>query len=485
MSAPDIRADVSVNELFSDHMVVQRDMPVPIWGTAEPGESVTLTLGASSAVLKADTEGKWLGWLGALAAGGPFTLVIEGKNRIVIDDVFVGEVWLCSGQSNMQMAVRQCRDSAQEIAAAQFPQIREFQAPRRRADAPQTRFTGGRWSVCSPETVGSFTGVGYFFARELHRVQKVPVGLIHAAWGGTTCEAWMPDEFMRDDPEFKPIYARWDARIQEYLSKTPAEREKKPATQPVKFPDDPRLHQNRPAVLFNRMIHPAVPYAIRGVLWYQGEANVDRAYQYRRLFPTLITAWRRYWKRDNLPFLFVQLSNYENTQKAPYESELAELREAQAAALSLPAAAMVVATDIGDGKECHAPNKQEISRRLWLAALALAYGEKTTFKGPTFASHQVDANRVRIRFSHVEGGLVAKGAELKGFAVAGADRRFIPATARIDGEAVIVESDGVNVPVAVRYNWADSPDGNLYNSAGLPAPPFRTDHWPGLTANAR
>ncbi len=476
---------VTLNELFTDHMVLQRDMPLPVWGTAAPGEPITITLGSTTVQTAAGADGRWQVRLPAQPAGGPLTLAISGENRIVVQDMLVGEVWLCSGQSNMQMDVRQCLNAAQEVAGAHHPRIRQIEIPRKPADQPQAAFGGGRWEVCSPATVGEFTGVGYFFARELEAKLGVPIGLINAAWGGTPVEAWTPAELIAQQPEAQPIYARWQRLIKEYLAKPEAERNKPPSTQPVKFPDDPRLHQNRPCVLFNRMIRPAIPFAIRGAIWYQGETNVPRATQYRTLFPLLIRGWRSAWSQGDLPFLFVQLSNYEAGQRELGASALAELRESQTLVLSLPATAMTVAADLGDGKDCHPLNKQEVARRLSLAARALAYGETIAYSGPLYDTMAVEGVAIRIRFKHAEGLTARDHLPLKGFLMAGEDRRFVEAQATVERDTVRVRSDQVARPVAVRYAWADAPDGNLVNGAGLPASPFRTDAWPGITASEK
>jgi len=480
------RAEVAVNQLFGDYMVVQRDMPIPVYGSATPGEEVTVRLGDREARTQADASRRWLVKLDQLPAGGPLTLRITGTNTVVINDVWVGEVWLCSGQSNMQMDVKQCKEAEREIAAANYPRIRQIEVPRRRADEPQVVFTGGQWDICSPATVGDFTAVGYYFGRELHRRLGVPIGLINAAWGGTPVEAWIPGEVMQADPDYQPIYDRWRKQIDEYLAKPESERRMPPSTRPVHFPDDPRLNQNRPSVLYNRMIHPAVPYAIRGAIWYQGESNVSRAYQYRKLFPALIRGWRERWGQGDFPFFFVQLSNYEAGRKESRGSALAELREAQLMALNVPNTAMAVAIDVGDGRDCHPFDKREIGRRLSLAARALTYGEKISYSGPLYASMKVEDGRIRVCFQHADDGLVAKdGGPLRGFSIAGQDREFVPAQARIEGDTVVASSEQVTQPVAVRYAWADSPECNLHNGAGLPASPFRTDDWPGITKDAR
>lgn len=510
-------ADVAVSGLFSDHMVLQRDMPLPVWGSARPGEEVAVTLANRKGAAKADAAGRWRVTLESLPAGGPLVLTITGRNTLAIKDVLVGEVWVCSGQSNMAFAVPRAVNGKEEAAQAAYPKIRLLKVARRPADEPGDD-VGGHWQICSPDAVADFSAVGYFFGRDLEKSLNVPIGLIDSSVGGTPAESWTPRPVLEADPALKVVFDNWQKRI---AAAEAAERkqaagstERRQATRPagrratrsVTTRPAPgqagtrarsgvarpaytaaqlRRSSQRPAVLYNAMIHPLVPYAIRGVIWYQGEANTGRAYQYRKLFPAMIESWRRAWGQGGFPFLFVQLAGCQRGQKAPYESAWAELREAQTMTLSLPKTGMAVITDVSEANNIHPANKQEVGKRLALAARAVAYGQKIAYSGPLYDSMSVEGDKIRIKFKHAEGGLEARGGPLKGFAVAGDDRKFVEATATIDGEAVLVGSDKVDRLAAVRFGWADVPDGNLYNKAGLPASPFRTDDWPGVTALAK
>lgn len=448
------RADVRLPSVLGDHVVLQRDIPLPIWGTADPHEDVTVTLAEKTFSTRADEQGHWRLFLEPSPMGGPYELLVQGKNTVVLRDVLVGEVWVCSGQSNMQWPVEWSLNASEEIARADYPAIRLFTVPPTIAEKPLLD-AGGTWRKCSPQSVASFSAVGYFFGRALHRELGVPVGLINASWGGTTAEAWTSLSALRTNPDFAPILSR------------------------VHADDDP----NKPSVLFNGMICPLLPLGIRGVIWYQGESNVGRAYQYRTLFPTLIADWRRAWGQGDFPFLFVQLANFGEPQTLPGDSDWAELREAQLMALSVPKTAMASAIDLGEAFDIHPKNKQDVGERLALCALATVFGRDGEYSGPLYAGMSLEGNAIRLRFEHVDGGLVAKGSEtLEGFAVAGADRRWFWADARIEGETVMVSSAFVSHPVAVRYGWHHNPKGNLYNRVGLPASPFRTDDWDGVTA---
>jgi sialate O-acetylesterase len=410
-----------------------------------------------------------------------------------------GEVWVCSGQSNMAMQVQSSNDSKEEIAAADYPNIRLFTVSRKVAQKPLNDCQGS-WSQCSPETVPSFSAVGYFFGRKLHQELNVPIGLIHTSWGGTPAEAWTRIELLKANPDFEPILARHAERLanfprakREYSEKLEqwkqaAEKAKVEGKNPPRRPRAPLGPDNphSPAGLYNGMIAPLIPYGIQGAIWYQGESNASRAYQYRRLFPTMITNWRKDWRQGNFPFLFVQLANFMDTKPDPGESAWAELREAQTMTLSLPNTGMATIIDIGEAKDIHPKNKQDVGKRLALWALAETYNNDIVYSGPLYKSMKIEGGRIRLSFDHVGGGLVSRGDEiLKGFAVAGADREFVWADAEIDGNTIVVGSDKVAEPVAVRYGWADNPVCNLYNKEGLPAGPFRTDGWPGVTADAR
>ena len=488
-------ADVRLPALFSDHMVIQQEIKVPVWGWADPGEKVIVEIEDYKAEATASAEGKWKVRIGPLTAGGPFNLVVSGKNKINITNVLVGEVWVCSGQSNMAMEVRSCLDADREISEAKHPMIRHFQVKRTKAAEPLEDLAPvvnskamwlNTWEVCDPSTAGHFSGTAYFFARNLYEKRKIPVGIIHASWGGTTAEAWTPRDTLDNDPALKKILEDWpvynddEEWLKEEYEKFVREVEKarlEGRTAPLYF--------NQPSVLYNGMIAPVVPYGMRGVIWYQGESNAYRACQYRELFPAMIKQWRRQWEQGDFPFLFVQLANYH------FEPPVfPELREAQSMTLKLPQTAMAVTIDIGDSTDIHPKNKQEVGRRLALAARKIAYGEDILFSGPVYKKMFIEGPKCWLLFDHVGDGLMPKGGgALLGFSVAGTDRKFLKARARIDGDQIIVWNDEIDQPVAVRYAWANHPVAcNLYNQSRgnpyLPASPFRTDNWPEISCSA-
>lgn len=639
LALPVAQADVRPHPLFTDNAVLQQGTDIPVWGWADTGEAVTVSIGGSSASTVA-RDGRWMVRLRPIAAPGPHTLTMKGRNTVVAQNVLVGDVWVCGGQSNMerQLGPREGQkpivDWEKEAASATYPQIRHFLVAQARALTPQTTVQGS-WVVCSPETVKDFSAVGYFFARQLHKARKVPVGLIHSSWGGTPAEAWMSSDGLRGQPDFadalgelalltsKPAEAgeifrknlrawfrefdpgsnesmafsaatldlanwtpvnlpsmweaaglpgfdgvvwfrtefdlpeNWQGEAIEMhlgaiddldttwingveLGSTAGWRTPRVYTLPAHLlrpgrntiavrvldtggggglwggDDAMRLQPVRkapqalslagpwwrkasvnlnavprrppadytttpaaPTVLYNGMIAPLLPYAIRGVIFYQGEANNDRAAQYRRLFPALIADWRRVWDRGELPFLFVQI--------APYKDMRPELREAQLLTwLNTPKTAMVVTLDCGDAEDIHPANKAPVGARLALAARAVAYDEKIDFSGPVLENLSTDHDRAWLTFTHRGGGLACAdgGTQLKGFTIAGKDGVFHPALAGIKGDRVLVWSEAVREPVAVRYAWANAPAGNLINRAGLPASPFRTDVPPEAAAPA-
>jgi sialate O-acetylesterase len=624
------QADITLNPLFTDNAVLQQGVKVPIWGTATPGERVTVAFAGQTVSTTTDTSGKWLVHLAPLKTGEPRTLTISGRNQIVLTNILVGEVWICSGQSNMERQLgpragqQAITDWKKEAAAANYPEIRQFLVAQTKAFTPATTVSGS-WVVCSPETVTNFTAVGYFFGRDLYQARRVPIGLIHSSWGGTVAEAWMSEAGLSQLPDFaKPVaemkqlaadpaeaerktVARqnvWYARVDTGLRANPpwsAVDLDTSSWKTMKLPtfwenagypnfdglfwfrrtfdlpenwdgsdgelhlgavDDndttwvngvevgatigytvPRIYRvpgsglkptnnviavrvldtggngglwggsdpmmrllvkageltncipltgewlcrqgvsladagwpptdytqspNAPTVLYNGMIAPLLPYAMRGVIWYQGESNVGREQQYRALFPAMIADWRQAWGEGDFPFLFVQI--------APYSGNTPGIREAQFLTLQRsPNTAMAVITDGGDANDIHPPHKQPVGARLALAARALAYGEHIEYSGPLYQSMKIKGNRVILNFTHIGGGLVAKGGELKGFILAGADGKFVPAQAEIHGRTVVVTSDQVAKPVAVRYGWANVPEVNLFNLDGLPASPFQSD----------
>ncbi|MEX2174893.1 MAG: sialate O-acetylesterase [Pirellulaceae bacterium] len=462
-------ADVKLPHIFGDHMVLQQKTEAPVWGWADADEEVTVTLGEAKATTKAGADGKWMLKLATPAAGGPFWLNVKGKNSITLVDVMVGEVWVASGQSNMEWAVKQSANAAEEIKNSDLPAIRMIKVGRNPTDKPRDDFAfvenGSKlsgWAVCRPETSPEFSAVGLFFARKLNADLGVPVGIISSNWGGTIAEAWMTRETLESDPElYGPILERG--------------KEFKPG------------NPNQPAVLYNSMIHPLLPYAIRGAIWYQGESNVNRAEQYARLFPAMIADWRKSWGQGDFPFLFVQLAPYAyNRDKNT--GQLAELWEAQLKTLAAsPNTGMAVTTDIATTDDIHPPNKQDVGLRLALWALATTYGKTDLiYSGPLYESQAIEENKIRIHFKHAAGGLAAHGEKpLSHFQIAGEDQQFVAATAEIDGETLVVSSPDVAKPVAVRFGWEDTAEPNLFNEAGLPASPFRTDSFPMVTAGKK
>jgi sialate O-acetylesterase len=502
LTASPVLAEIKLPALFGDNMVLESNAKDPVWGTADPGEQVTVSVADQKATATADGEGRWRVELAPLKPGGPFEMTIAGKNTLTLHNVVVGEVWICSGQSNMEMAVGNSprawggvMNSAQEIASGNFPMIRHFAVKKTVAGQPQSDVEG-QWVVASPQTVGEFTAVGYFFGRELHKVLGVPIGLIHTSWGGTPAEAWTRTSTLAAEPELATIANDWAKKLADFPKQLEKFRQDldqwdqtsrqneaagKVAPSPPRLPDDPRSSSWRAGGLFNGMIAPLIPYRIAGAIWYQGESNADRAHQYRKLFSTMIQDWRRAWDQGDFPFLFVQLANF--IQDYAPNTSWPELREAQFMAWSLPNAGMATAVDIGEPYDIHPKNKQEVGRRLALAAQAIAYGKDVVYAGPIYGSMNTEGAAIRVTFKHVSGGLVAKRGvgSLKGFEIAGEDRKFVSAEAAISGKTVVVRSAQVPHPVAVRYAWTDNPECSLYGKSGLPALPFRTDTWPGVT----
>ncbi|MBN2180890.1 MAG: hypothetical protein JW715_03165 [Sedimentisphaerales bacterium] len=623
--------------LFSDHMVLQQKLNCPVWGWAGDGTPVTVEINGQKVKTTA-RDGRWQVRLPALEAGGPYTLTVRTPGRTIeLKDVLVGEVWVCSGQSNMEWPVETSNNAQAEIAAAKYPNMRLFTVEKATSSEPLQDVTG-HWVLCTPETVGDFSAVGYFFGRDLLKSGIKPVGLIDTTWGGTPAEAWTSTEALKSNQEFAPILARdadskriqaqllekygaklmtderntdvimadttalkkgWakvDADLSEwetmelpilwenaglsldgvvwfrreitipqawagrdltlklstiddidltyfngtqigrtffdtptpwmapriytvpgnlvragknviavrvldnqggggiYPSNTPMQIGPGDGANPIDLsgPWNYRIErimalgsgqQNSPARLYNAMLAPLVPYGIKGAIWYQGESNADRAYQYRKLFAAMIRDWRRAWNIGDFPFYFVQLANYMQRKAEPENSAWAELREAQQMTLSLPHTGMAVIIDVGNPNDIHPRDKQTVGKRLALIAQAKDYGRNVEYSGPVYSSMAVEDGRIRLNFEHADSGLVAKDGPLTGFAIAGADRKFHWADASIEGKTIVVKSDKVAVPVAVRYAWADNPACNLYNGAGLPASPFRTDNWPGITVN--
>ncbi len=489
-------ANVRLPSLVGEGMVLQQGPTARVWGWADAGEPVKVTMAGASVTTKACPGGKWSVDLPLPPAGGPYTVTIAGYNTIVLRDVLVGEVWVCSGQSNMAWPVERVDNAEAEIALANYPGIRLFSVPRLTSQTPWDDVEGA-WVRCSPETVPTFSAVGYFFGRCVHLNAHVPVGLINTSWGGTPAEAWTERSWLEANPMYRPALANWDNlmlqypdAIKTYNEKTIPEWEAAVAKAKAEGKSEPKKpsapvgpdHPHRPANLYNAMIAPLTPFRIRGAIWYQGEANAPRAWEYRDLMPRMIRCWRDAWDCGDFPFLLVQLANYMAADEQPTMAPWPELREAQLMTLGLTNTGMAVTIDIGNPGDIHPRNKQDVGRRLALWALASCYGQDVECSGPLYESMTVEFDRIRVFFTHVGDGLVSKGGgPLTGFAIAGADGRFVWANAEIEGDTVVVWSDQVPSPVAVRYAWGNNPSCNLYNAAGLPASPFRTDTWKGVT----
>jgi sialate O-acetylesterase len=632
-------ADVSMPYVFSSNMVLQRNIEIPVWGWASPGERINITLGEQKIRTKAEESGKWFVKLPAMKAGGPYEMIVDGKNQIRFTNIMIGDVWVCSGQSNMEWRVLQSNNAEDEIASANHPNIRLFTVPNKIDKEPQNNTDPTEWLACTPEVIGSFSAVGYFFGRKLNKDLDIPIGLINTTWGGTESESWTSAESIQDDPDFaeelkklKSLdmdkaneerekefenwlqafreldagyddgvylwassdydYLGWDqmelpglwedlglegldgvvwfakevdlsdqeiengfelnlgpiddsdivwvngskvgetfniynrnrryqvtsevlkqgvntivVRVEDYAGGGGIYGDKnqmylesngskislagmwkyKVGTNkmPSGMPRGDFGPNSYPTLLFNAMINPLLPYGIKGAIWYQGESNAGRAYQYRRIFPMMITDWRSHWGQGNFPFLFVQLANFMQPKDPPAESTWAELREAQTMTLSLPSTGMATIIDIGEADDIHPTNKQDVGKRLALSAYKIAYGKDIVYTGPTYESMKIEGNKVYIKLSNTGSGLDVRDpyGYLKGFTVAGKDKTFHWAKAqKVDDTTVVVYSEMVSSPVAVRYGWADNPhDLNLYNKEGLPANPFRTDEWQGIT----
>jgi len=510
VSTGHLLAEVKPNPLFSDGAVLQRDQAVPVWGTARDGEKVTVELGNQKLGTVAE-NGTWRVDLKPLTAGGPLKMTITGDNTVTVDNLLVGEVWVCSGQSNMDFRFKQTASVKEETPKANFPKIRMFTVNKVPSVTPLAE-QGGSWVECTPQTVGGFSAVGYFFARDLYQKLGIPVGMIHTSWGGTPAQAWTSLGGFGDDPELKgyvdaakkalenqpAVLAAYPAKLEEFqaakktwdetIGKTyqvtlkawneasaeakkdgkPLPPKPAPSSPEPKPPANPSPSPHSPTTLYNGMIAPIIPFGIKGAIWYQGESNAGQSRQYRTLFPAMIADWRAKWKQGEFPFLFVQI--------APFNGQPPEIREAQFLTLAKSKnTAMAVTTDVGNATDIHPNQKEPVGQRLALAARALAYGEGIEYSGPLYQSMKAQGDKIAVNFTHVGGGLVAKDGDLKGFTIAGPDGKFVPAMAEIKGEYVVVSADGVTHPKAVRYGWANTPDVNLFNKEGIPASPFRTD----------
>jgi sialate O-acetylesterase len=440
-------------------MVLQQGVKCPVWGTAAPGEEVTVTLQLGDQTAEArgkadDNTGKWQVELPPQKAGGPYTLTLKGNNTVTLRDVLIGEVWICSGQSNMEWPVSGSDNPADVIQNSFDSRIRLYTVPKRVSEQPVAE-AGARWLACCPGPVDSFSAVAYFFGRDLQAALHVPIGLIHTSWGGTVAEAWTSPAALEGNADLKHLLPRGGIQ-----------------------PGNP----NQGTALYNGMIAPLVPFAFKGAIWYQGESNAGRAWEYRTLFPTMIKSWRTAWNQGDFPFLFVQLAPFMRTSTVPGDTPWAELRDAQLYTyLTLTGTGMAVITDAGETSDIHPKQKAIVGSRLAVAARGIAYGEKVEPSGPIYESMSVDGNKVVLSFKHVGKGLEAKGGIPLGFTVAGDDHKFTNALAEIKGDKVVVWSPNVEKPVAVRFGWANYPYVDLWNKDGLPASPFRTDEFPLLT----
>ena len=480
-SALPTRAEVRLPAVLAEHMVLQRDFPVHLWGTASAEEMVSATFRGATAETKADKLGRWELSLPAGSAGGPFVLEIQASNLIRFEDVLVGDVWLASGQSNMEFETRKVINAETELKNANRPKIRLFQVAKVSATFAQDDLVATTWAAVTPESVAKFSAVEYFFGREIQDDQKVPIGLIEADWGGSPAETWTSLRGLSSDASLMPAFAAHATmsdreamkRLEDMWERQEIAAAKAAGKPEPDFPWHPEFRSWEPAGLYNAMIAPLTAFPLRGFLWYQGESNTDpeRAFYYRQLFEALIRDWRDRWSEGDLPFFFVQLANW---TPGP-ESQWPEVREAQRRTLELRNTGMAVTIDIGNPDDIHPKNKQDVGKRLALAARAIAYGEKIEYSGPLFRSAIRQGDSMRILFDHAETGLVAKGDALNGFEIAGADKKFELANARIDGTAVILTSPKVPEPKYARYAWSANPACTLYNQAGLPASPFTSE----------
>jgi sialate O-acetylesterase len=454
-------AEIKLPKVFTDNMVLQQKTEAPIWGKATPEKEVKITTSWNKQTykVKADKAGKWMVKVNTPNAGGPYTIVISDGKSLTLNNVLIGEVWICSGQSNMEMPLAgwgKVKDYEIEIKEANYPNIRLLHVDKSASTKPLDDLVSTRngWQACSLENIAEFSSTAYFFGRDLYKNLNIPIGLISTSWGGTIAEAWTSSESLEYMPDFKQALDDMKNQPAEVKTENP----------------------NRVTVLYNGMIHPLVPFAFQGAIWYQGESNAGRAAQYKELFPLMIRDWRKAWGRD-FPFYFVQLANFKDQKPEPAYSDWAELREAQLQTLHLDNTGMAVIIDIGDAKDIHPKNKQDVGLRLALNARAKTYSEKIAYSGPVYKSHKIHSDKIHIRFSQADGLKTNDGSEIKGFAIAGSDHVFHWANAVIKGDEIIVSSPDVKFPVAVRYAWADNPVCNLYNGANLPASPFRTDNW--------
>ena len=481
-------ATVVLPALLSDNMVLQQNVPVHIWGTASAGEKIVVSILGQTKQTITDQRGKWQLWLDPLSSRAAVKMVVSGTNSITINNILLGEVWFASGQSNMEWDVSQSANSEVEIANANYPDIRIFEAEKSISDTLRSEIRG-KWVVCTPETIRKITAAGYFFSRGIHKHLKVPVGLIEASWGATRCEAWTPAEMLKSDPRLEYWERKWEGQVKgfakvkedyerklESWAKEVKEAEAANTPPPAKPAEPQLLNKTKPSSIYNAVVAPISNYTIRGVIWYQGENNAykSEAFAYRYLFPAMIQGWRNAWKQSDFPFIFAQLSTLNKHDYWPV------LRESQTETLKLSNTGMAVTYDIGDSTDAHYKNKQEVGRRLELVARNLVYGENIESSGPLLRQITLEGSAIRVWFKHGKGLKASDGTVLTGFEIAGEDGHLYPARAVAEGETVLLSHPKVLNPVIARYAFKDAVVANLINSSGLPAVPFRTDIKNGL-----
>lgn len=476
------RAEVRLPVVLSDGVVLQRELPIHVWGWAAPGETVAVALTGQNKTTVADFTGRWHIYLAPEPAGGPFELAVKGTNTIVLHDVLIGDVWVASGQSNMEYPMEgwggTAKEQAEEIPKATLPLVHLLDIPHATSDHPLDDLPATKWTACTPESVHKFSAVAYYFAKEIAAHEKIPIGMIESSWGGTVAEAWTSMDGLSSNPGLMPIFAH-RAHMMDDLIETnlvapheeelKAEARAKGLPEPL-FPWHPDPKSWEPAALYNAMIAPITPFPIRGVIWYQGESNAlgERAPHYGELFQTMIRDWRNHWAIGDFPFLYVQIANYKTTELEHWP----KVRDEQRKSLNVKNTAMAVTIDIGNPDDVHPTDKRDVGVRLSLAARALAYNEQLEYSGPVFRQVTRENEALRLWFGHAEGGLKAGANGWCGFEVAAEGGAFVPASAKIDGSTILVSSEKVSVPTRVRYAWKDDPECPFFNRSGLPASPF-------------
>lgn len=474
-------ADVKLPNLISDHMLLQRDLPVRVFGKADPGEPVSVSFRGQTVRAVTDATGRWELWLAPMKPGRAEEMTVQGKNTLKVADVLVGDVWVGSGQSNMQWAVRQTNNAETEMSSAKYPEIRLFYVPRKTSAVP-VEDVDAKWIVCSPESVKDFSAVLYYFGRQLHQDLKTPMGLIHSSWGGTPIAAWISGPALTANAQLSPFLTFWQNTILNYpVNYTRHEQNLKKWEESGAKTARPAIpmgpgHHHEPTTLYNAMMAPLVKYTIKGALWYQGETEAGRAqgHIYGEAMKTLVQDWRRAFGQGEFPFFWVQLANYGNASK---NGHWMRVQEGQVKATALRKTGVAVINDIGEATDIHPRNKQDVGKRLALLARHVAYGQNGfVWSSPLYRQATREGNTMRVWFDHAGSGLKTRGTQpLKGFVIAGADGQFVPAVAKIEGATVVVSSAEVSEPRAVRYAWENNPEANLVNSEGLPASLFRSD----------